>query len=139
MGYYSNAEDINFDFVGLDKLSTDERIAVLSAIKEEMENAKILDKWSGRKVKEDIYESLGYILGLKIEGSKLCFDYAEEAKAYYLQEYLVAFAEIVEKNGLYLTGSFVLYGEENGDIVKWVVDGTDIDKLEAKITFGDEV
>ena len=128
MGYSTYISDIDMPDINAKNLTP----AKMRKFKEIMNDDKVFDYWG-----EGIQKTLEYFLGYELDEEKriISFNGTGEGKAYYLIQSVERFAKLLDTFGIVFSGSFVMYGEESGDIQKVIILDNKVEVKEAKITF----
>jgi len=130
MGYITYVSDIDMPDIDGAKLTP----AKMRKFKEAMEQKNSLDKYWD----EGIQDTLEFFLGYELDEDDRVIRFEEggdSGKAYVLVEAVEQFAKLLQRFGIVFSGSFVMYGEESGDIKKVVILDNKVEVKEAKITF----
>lgn len=129
MGYITYISDMNMSDIDASKLTP----AKMRKFKEVMSQKDGLgEHWS-----DGIGDTLEFFLGYELDEDNriIRFNSGDSGKAYFLKEAVVAFGELLSKYDIKFSGSFVMNGEDFGDIQKIVILDNKVEVKKAKITF----
>lgn len=128
MGYITEIDELDIADIDAKKLTP----AKMKKFKEAMADDKVFAYWG-----EGIQKTLEFFLGYELDEEErvIRFNGYAAGKAYYLVEAVEKFANLLGTFGIVFSGSFVMNGEESGDIQKVLILDNKVEVKKAKITF----
>lgn len=127
MSYSCYVKNAKLKVENWNDFTNEQKLKIIKDVKNSL--SEKIPKWN-----DSYIDTLEFFLNFNINENEITFSDGSVGKAYYLDVAIEKLISVFARNGLKLIGSFVLIGEEPGDVVKWKIENNELILVSDRIT-----